>query len=138
MVTKLGPLCKVKLLKNDGDKLVVRSPEKAGVGGSTPSLATMFSIVRSGDIGKRTFRRHRLHFWPEGVLQGLQGFFLQINIAEIVIHKTNQPDAMVDFFDADGLAGEGHAEVDLLVVQAKASAAGDHDRAVVKWVMRFW
>jgi len=35
-----GPLRKVKLLKNDGDKLVVRSPEKAGVGGSTPSLAT--------------------------------------------------------------------------------------------------
>src|SRR6201993_3041071 len=25
-----------------------------------------------------------------------------------------------------------------IVVQAKASAAGDHDRAVVKWVMRFW
>src|SRR5579871_6612884 len=49
----------------------------------------------------------------------------------------DQPDAMVDFFDADGLAGEGHAEVDLLVVQAKTSAAGDHDRAVVKWVMRF-
>ena len=41
MVTKLGPLCEVKLLKNDGDKLVVRSPEKAGVGGSTPSLATI-------------------------------------------------------------------------------------------------
>src|SRR5580700_6038296 len=40
MVTKLRPLCEVKLLKNDGDKLVVRSPEKAGVGGSTPSLAT--------------------------------------------------------------------------------------------------
>ena len=33
MVTKLGPLCRVKLLKKDGDKLVVRSPEKAGVGG---------------------------------------------------------------------------------------------------------
>ena len=44
MVTKLGPLCKVKLLKNKVDKAVVRSPEKAGVGGSTPSLATMFSI----------------------------------------------------------------------------------------------
>ena len=40
---------------------------------------------------------------------------------------------MVDFFDADGLAGEGHAEVDLLVVQAKTSAAGDHDRAVDCW-----
>jgi hypothetical protein len=43
MVTKLGPLCKVKLLKNNVDKAIVRSPEKAGVGGSTPSLATIFS-----------------------------------------------------------------------------------------------
>ena len=77
-------------------------------------------------MGNRTFRRHRLHFWPEGVLQGLQGFFLQINIAEIVIHKTDQPDAVVHFFDTDSLAGEGYAEVDLLVVQAKTSAAGDH------------
>jgi hypothetical protein len=41
MVTKLGPLCKAKLLKNNVDKAVVRSPEKAGVGGSTPSLATI-------------------------------------------------------------------------------------------------
>jgi hypothetical protein len=41
VVTKLGPLCKVKLLKNKADKAVVRSPEKAGVGGSTPSLATI-------------------------------------------------------------------------------------------------
>jgi hypothetical protein len=40
VVTKLGPLCKVKLLKDKGDTLVLRSPEKAGVGGSTPSLAT--------------------------------------------------------------------------------------------------
>ena len=68
-------------------------------------------------MGNRTFRRHRLHFWPEGVLQGLQGFFLQINIAEIVIHKTDQPDAVIHFFDADGLSGERHGEVDLLVVQ---------------------
>src|SRR5438552_15202459 len=45
MVTKLGPLCKVKLLKNKADKAVVRSPEKAGVGGSTPSLATILSIT---------------------------------------------------------------------------------------------
>ena len=33
MVTKLGPLRKVKLLNNKGDTLVVRSPQKAGVGG---------------------------------------------------------------------------------------------------------
>jgi hypothetical protein len=34
----------VKLLKSNGDLLIEASPEKAGVGGSTPSLATMFSI----------------------------------------------------------------------------------------------
>jgi hypothetical protein len=78
--------------------------------------------VRSGDIGNRTFRRHRLHFWPEGVLQGLQGFFLQINIAEIEIHKTDQPNAVVDLLDTDGLARKGYAEVDLLVIEAKTSS----------------
>src|SRR5246127_4560605 len=105
--------------------------------GSNPIAPTNFSTVRSGDIGNRTFRRHRLHFWPEGVLQGLQGFFLQINIAEIVIHKTDQPDAVVDLLDTDGLARKGYAEVDLLVIEAKTSAAGDHDGPVVEGVVRF-
>ena len=58
-------------------------------------------------------------------------------MAEIVIHKTYQPDAMVHFLDPDGLAGKGYAEVDLLVEQAKTSAAGDHDGAVVERVVRF-
>src|SRR5205807_8281662 len=98
---------------------------------STPRNQT-FQRVRSGDMGNRTFRRHRLHFWPEGVLQGLQGVFLQINIAEIVIHKTDEPNAVVNFLDADGLPGERYAEVDFFVVQAKTSAAGDHDGAVVE------
>jgi len=60
MVTKLGPLCKVKLLKNGRDKLVVRSPEKAGVGGSTPSLATI--------IPKGLGRFRTLSAWPPAVL----------------------------------------------------------------------
>ena len=38
MVTKLGPLCRVKLLKNVGISL-----KRLGVGGSTPSLATIIS-----------------------------------------------------------------------------------------------
>jgi hypothetical protein len=38
---KTGPLCKVKLWKAKGDTSLVRT-EKAGVGGSTPSLATTF------------------------------------------------------------------------------------------------
>src|SRR5439155_16420282 len=105
--------------------------------GPCPVRTAPRCTVRSGDIGNRTFRRHRLHFWPEGVLQGLQGFFLQINIAEIVIHKTDEPNAVVNFLDADGLPGERYAEVDFLVVQAKTSAAGDHDGAVVERVVRF-
>ena len=102
--------------------LVARWAHNPKVGGSNPPPATILPVVRSGDIGNRMFRRHRLHFWPEGVLQGLQGFFLQINIAQIVIHKTDQPDSVVDFLNADGLAGEGDAEVDFLVVEANASA----------------
>src|SRR5579864_3904776 len=107
------------------------------VAGSIPAPPTNITDVRSGDIGNRTFRRHRLHFWPEEVLQGLQSFFLQINITEIVIHKTDQPDAVVDFLDTDSLACERYPEVDLLVVQAKTSATGDHDSAVVERVVRF-
>src|SRR5579864_7842900 len=108
-----------------------------GVGGSNPLSPTISNYVRSGDIGNRTFRRHGLHFWPEGVLQGLQSFFLQINIAQIVIHKTDQPDAVVHFFDSDRLTGEGYAEVDLLVVQTNTPAASDDDGAVVERVVRF-
>ena len=60
MVTKPGPLCKVKLLKDKGDKLVVRSPEKAGVGGSTPSLATI--ILR--DLGVSAhFLQPKIDHW---------------------------------------------------------------------------
>src|SRR5579864_625862 len=117
--------------------LVARWAHNPKVGGSNPPPATNLLSVRSGDIGNRTFRRHRLHFWPEGVLQGLQGFFLQINIAEIVIHKTDQPNAVVDLLDTDGLARKGYAEVDLLVIEAKTSAAGDHDGPVVEGVVRF-
>ena len=45
---------------------------------------------------------------------------------------------MVDFFDPDSLSRKGYAEIDLLAVQAKTSAAGDHDGAVVDRVVRLW
>ena len=74
-------------------------------------------------MGNRTLRRHGLHFWPEGVLQGLQGFFLQIDLAEIAGHKTDQPDAMVDFLDADRLAFSLRNDEDV-----KKHAAAIYDR----------
>jgi len=46
--SKLGPPSKVKLLNNDGDKLVVCSPEKAGRRGSNspwPPLTFCFQFT---------------------------------------------------------------------------------------------
>ena len=85
-------------------------------------------------MGNRTFRRHRLHFWPEGVLQGLQGFLLQINIAEIVIHKTDQPDAIVDLLDTDGLTRRRSAEIYFLFKNADPSAVGNQSGAIVEGI----
>jgi hypothetical protein len=44
----------------------------------------------------------------------LQSLLLQIDVAEIIVHKTDKPNTVVDLFDAHGLAGERRAEVNLL------------------------
>ena len=36
----------------------------------------------------------------ERVVEGLQGFLLQIDEAEIVAHEADEPNAIVDLFDA--------------------------------------
>ena len=51
------------------------------------------------------------------------------------MHKADEPDAVVNFFDADGLASQGDAEIDLLAIKAQAAAVGDHDGLVVKGVV---
>ena len=62
----------------------------------------------------------------------MQGFFLKIDISQIIIHKTYQPGAFLNLFEADGLAGEDGAEINLFPVQADASTEGDLDGVVVK------
>ena len=42
----------------------------------------------------------------EGVVEGLQGFLFQIDVSEIVVHEADEPNAVVDFFDAEALACE--------------------------------
>ena len=59
------------------------------------------------------------NFWPKEVLEGLPVFFRPGQYSQIVIHKTNQPDAVVNSLDTDGLTGEGCTEVDLPVAQGK-------------------
>jgi hypothetical protein len=49
---------------------------------------------------------------------------LQIEVSQIIIHKADQPDIVMNFFDADRLNGEDGAEVDLFAAEADASANG--------------
>jgi hypothetical protein len=82
--------------------------------------------VRSGDIGYTC--------GPKRFSSGCKVFSSR-SIYKIVIHKTDQPNAVVNFFDPDGFPCERCAEVDLLV-HAETSATGDHDRAVVEGIVR--
>jgi hypothetical protein len=48
---------------------------------------------------------------PNGVVEWLQGFLLQIDEAEIVAHEADDPNAFVDLLDAEPLAGKDGGEV---------------------------
>jgi len=55
----------------------------------------------------------------------LQGFLLQVEVSKIIVHEADEPNAVVDFLDAEFLAGEQLTEIDLLPIGADA-AAGRH------------
>src|SRR6266568_1109669 len=82
-------------------------------------------------------RTHRLHFWAKRVVERLQSFFLQINVAEIVIHKADQPNTFFDLLDTDSLPREDSAEINFFAVETDTSAVGDVDGAVVKRIIKF-
>ena len=70
----------------------------------------------------RFLRRNTVPTWdPKAWVQF--GF----EVSQIIIHAADPPDIVVDFLDADGLAGEDLAEVNLFVPQTDASAVGDDD-----------
>jgi hypothetical protein len=49
--------------------------------------------------------------WGEWVVERFQQPRFKIKISQVVIHKANQPDIIVHFFEADRLAGKDRAEV---------------------------
>jgi hypothetical protein len=69
--------------------------------------------------------------WAEGIVEGLQGFLLQVEIAKIVVHEADEPNAVIDLLDAEPLTGQDGREVDLLAMQAKPSAGRDEYVAVM-------
>ncbi|MBV8810665.1 MAG: hypothetical protein JO033_18510 [Acidobacteriaceae bacterium] len=64
-------------------------------------------------------------------------FFLQIDIAEVVIHEADEPDAVINLLDSDCLTGEAGTEINLLAIKTKPSAVGDDDGLIVKRVLWF-
>jgi hypothetical protein len=45
-----------------------------------------------------------------------------VEVAEIVVHKADEPNAVAHLLDSDALAGEDGAEIDLLPIEADAAA----------------
>jgi len=67
----------------------------------------------------------------------LQSLLPQIDITEIIVHKTNQPDTVVDLFDTHSLTCERGAEIDFLFEDADSSAAGDKNCPIVERLGEF-
>ncbi|WP_456784927.1 hypothetical protein [Bradyrhizobium sp. USDA 4516] len=47
----------------------------------------------------------------------MQGFLLQVEVSQIIVHEADEPNAAVDFLNV--LAGQHGGDVDPLSVQAK-------------------
>ena len=52
----------------------------------------------------------------------------------MIVHKTDQPNTVVDLFDAHGLTRESGAEIDFLFENADPSAVGDQRGPIVERV----
>ncbi len=55
---------------------------------------------------------------------------------QVVMHEGDEPDALADLFDADGLAGQGFAEADLFSIDTELSAARNRDGFIVEGILR--
>ena len=80
------------------------------IGGSNPSLSASTNSastnnVRPGDMGNGTYLRHGSQPRAERVVEGLQGFLLQVEVSKIIMHEADEPNAFVDLLDAEFLTG---------------------------------
>jgi len=72
-----------------------------------------------------------------GVCQRFEPAGLVVEVSQIVSHKADEPDVVVGLLDADGLAGEDGAEIDLSAFVADAPAGRDGDGLVVEGIGEF-
>src|SRR5262249_23595879 len=55
-------------------------------------------LIRTGDVGD--------NLGAERVVERLQGPLLELDVAEIVVHEADEPNAVVDLLNAERLTGE--------------------------------
>jgi len=55
-----------------------------------------------------------------------------VEVSEIKVHKADQRNLIAHLLDADALAGEHDAEIDLAAIEADASACGHGGGSVVE------
>jgi hypothetical protein len=79
-------------------------------------------------------------FGPKGFalvrrdLQGVRAGKSRRRSSQIIIHEADEPDPLVGLFDADGLASEHQAEIDLLPMEADALPNGEGGSPVVEGI----
>jgi hypothetical protein len=61
----------------------------------------------------------------------LQGSLFQVDIAQIIVDEADEPNSLVDFFNAEPLSGQDARDVDFLSKDADAAAGSDENVAVV-------
>ena len=54
----------------------------------------------------------------ERVFEWLQSSLLQVDIAEIIVHEADEPDALIDLLDAERVTCKDDRDIDLLAMQA--------------------
>ena len=64
----------------------------------------------------------------------MQGFLLEVEVSKIIVHEACEPNALVDFLDAEFLAGQHGGDVDPFAMQAEPPASGDQHFAIVKGI----
>jgi hypothetical protein len=69
-------------------------------------------------MGDGLYLRHRLQSRAERIIDGLQGPLLQVDIAEIIVHEGDEPNAVVDLLDAEFLTGQHGRDIAFLAVRA--------------------
>lgn len=58
----------------------------------------------TGDVGRGTCPRDRLHPQVDQFVDGLRGFLSQIEVSQSMLHEDDKPCTLADLLDADGLA----------------------------------